>query len=342
MNKIIKNKSLFFCFSTIVVFFYLALLIHLTKQVLTSQESKKILGRSTTSSVTEVSLSIGEFRFTLFGYTSPHALVTFSGLGIFDQTYANNEGYFIFKNRFSPFSPREACLTAQDQLGRLSSPLCLPAFPTSYNVEIGPVIMPPTLSLDKNNYYIGDKVILSGQTIPNTEVNLSMFVNQTKAVNLAQNQIKNPLAIIIPHFFPQPVMASSQKPETQSGFAFPRLTLPVDEKGNFTVTLPSSSAKTFRLFAQVDYQKNPSPESRKLTLKILPWWMIIIQFFLIALAIIKSRLLEMIILLQLIGLVIYFLRRYFHPKTLAIARRQNMAIILRQPKLEINLKKQPN
>ena len=44
-----------------------------------------------------------------------------------------------------PFQKREACLTAKDQLGRMSSPVCLPPFPVNYNVSIGQVIMPPTV-----------------------------------------------------------------------------------------------------------------------------------------------------------------------------------------------------
>jgi len=124
------------------------------------------------------SVSIGEFRFSLYGYTSPKAQVTFEGLGIFDQTTADEKGYFQFNNRFSPFSSREACLSSKDQFGRLSSPLCLPPFPVNYNVSIGPVIMPPTVSLDKKDYFMGDQVILSGQAVPNTDVKLSMFGQQ--------------------------------------------------------------------------------------------------------------------------------------------------------------------
>ena len=281
----------------------------------------QIAGKSTSSS-TEVFLSIGEYRFTLFGYTSPQALVTFLGMGIFDQTYADNNGYFIFKNRFSPFSPREACLTAQDQLGRLSSPLCLPPFPTNYNVEIGPVIMPPTISLDKNNYYVGDRVILSGQTVPNTQVNLSMFTQTSPRIPLRDS----PLFSLI---------------KQVEAYSLPKIEIKSDEKGNFSITLPSSSPQTFRLFVKTNYLENSSPESRKLTLKILPWWLIVIQSFLMLFEIIKSRLLEFVILLQIIGLIIYFLRRYLHPKTLAIVRREKLAITLKnvehQAKLRGNL-----
>ena len=126
-----------------------------------------------------VSAFIGDHRFNLYGYTSPRAFVTFDGQGIFDTTTADDKGYFEFDNRFSPLSPREACLTSKDQFGRLSSPVCLPPFPIKYDVNIGPVIMPPTVSLNNppigSDYFIGDQVMLSGQAVPNTDVKLSVF-----------------------------------------------------------------------------------------------------------------------------------------------------------------------
>jgi len=269
--------------------------------------NSNVAGVKTSVYETKVSAFIGEYRFTLFGYTSPKALVNFAGLGIFDQTYADETGYFEFKNRFSPFSPKEACLTAQDQFGRLTSPVCLPPFPVNYNVEIGPVIMPPTLSLDKNDYWVGDEVILSGQTIPNTDVNLKIF---------GQEKISNFVLRASDLIFP-PVEA----------FSFPNLTTKADEKGNFAIALPSTSVKKFRLFAQTQFQNENSPKSVNLTLQILPWWMIIVKFFVFIFLLIKTRLLEIIILIELVFLLIYFLRSYFHPKNLAIIKRQRLEIV---------------
>ena len=195
-----------------------------------SQLSRTVAGISRAASNIENSVSIGEFRFSLFGYTSPKALVTIEGMGIFDQTVANDKGYFQFNNRFSPFSSREACLNSKDQFGRLSSPLCLPPFPVNYNVDIGPVIMPPTLSLDKQDYFVDDEVILSGQAVPNTQVNLSMFGNTQKSN----------LALI----------------KSVEAFTFPLLDIRSDSKGNFSISLPSSSPEKFRLFAQTDFKKS--------------------------------------------------------------------------------------
>jgi len=299
-KKFIITSFLLLLFWLLNLFFFYSLII--------KEENNKIAGIQKKEENIEVSAFIGEHRFTLFGYTSPEALVNFQGLGIFDQTYADKKGYFIFQNRFSPFSPREACLTAQDKFGRLTSPVCLPPFPTDYNVEIGPVIMPPTLSLDKNDYWVGDEVILSGQTIPETEVDLSMFTQQSNF--LALNLIKSVEA-----------------------FSLPKVQVQSDKQGNFSIALPSSSSKTFRLFAQSQFLKAKSPESRKLTVKILPWWFIIIKIFGWLFFLIKSRLLEFIILVEIIALVIYILRRYLAPhvikKERAIILRENFSLMIK-------------
>ena len=296
----------------------LFLLILITAMSLINHASKNkynIAGAKTTSYESTISAFIGEYRFTLFGYTSPKALVTFQGLGIFDQTYADETGYFEFKNRFSPFLPREACLTAQDQLGRLTKPVCLPPFPVNYNVTIGPVLMPPTLSLDKSDYWVGDEVFLSGQSIPESNISLSTFTDEKNSL----------LSQVINKINPQ-VYA----------FSLPKLETKTDKKGNFSIALTSSSAKKIRLFAQTKFQNENSPKSVNLTFKILPWWMIIFKFFIFLWLLIKPRLLEIFILIELIFLLIYFLRSHFHPKTLAIIKKQPLAMIKYQkPKSEL-------
>jgi hypothetical protein len=305
----IKTRSNFlysFLFLFISIYLYLSLLISIYLY-LSQFISNNIAGAKTTSYEATISAFIGEYRFTLYGYTSPKALVTFQGLGIFDQTYADETGYFEFKNRFSPFSPREACLTAQDQLGRLTNPVCLPPFPVNYNVTIGPVLMPPTLSLDKSDYWVGDEVILSGQSIPESNISLSTFTDENKK--------------LISQVY---------------AFSLPKLETKTDKKGNFSIALPSSSAKKIRLFAQTKFQNENSPKSVNLTFKILPWWMIIFKFFIFLWLLIKPRLLEIVILIELIFLLIYFLRSHFHPKTLAIIKKQSLAMIKYQkPKSEL-------
>ncbi len=252
---------------------------------------------------------IGEYHFTLYGYTSPQSLVTIDGMGIYDQTYSDSKGYFEFRNRFSPLSPREACLSAIDQFGRVSSPVCIPPFPTKYDIHMGPIILSPTISLNSpqngNGYYIGDEVILSGQTIPNTEVNLSTFIDENHSI--VQN-IANALTPIHPAY----------------AYTFPQLTTRSDDKGNFAISLPSSTTDFFRIMAQTNYDGQSSPESIKLSINIYPVWMMIVKFFIFLFGLIANRLLELTILTELIILTVYFLRRYLQPHT--VARNRALAL----------------
>jgi uncharacterized membrane protein len=155
------------------------------------------------------------------------------------------------------------------------------------------VILSPTLSFEKESYYIGDEVILSGQTIPNTNVNFSLFTNTEKeGTNLFIKEVQ--------------------------AFSFPNLTTKSDSKGNFSISLPSSSAKTFRLFAQTDYDNQFSPKSLTLQFQILPLWMIIIKLFLFLWSLIKSRLLDIIILAEIISLTYYFIKHSFQPHAIVL------------------------
>lgn len=239
-----------------------------------------------------VSATVGRYRFSLWGYTSPSAIVTLDGIGISDRTTSDKNGYFSFTNSFAPLSPRETCLTAQDQFGRLSNQVCLPPFPIANSTSIGPVLMPPTVSLSRNQYFIGDEVILSGQTMPDTTVEISVFIDEKSSI----------LSKLIPQAY---------------AFTFPKVQAKADKKGNFSLSLPSSKTNFFRLFAQTIYQRRDSPKSITLSLKIFPWWMILIELL-------KSRVLEIFIALLIIALLIYLLTKRFHPHELA----KNRALVL--------------
>ncbi|KKQ24139.1 MAG: hypothetical protein US40_C0011G0054 [Candidatus Roizmanbacteria bacterium GW2011_GWC2_37_13] len=291
-----------------------------------SKEQGNIAGITTieTKSVLN-SASIGEFHFSLFGYTSPLAEVSFNGQGISDQTTADTTGYFEFNNRFSPYSPREACLSSKDQFGRISSPVCLAPFPTQYDVTIGPVIIPPTISLDKPDYFTGDEVILTGQTIPGSEINLSMFTSQDSG------RAPSGLARMTSFWGGVKRRLQNLLIKPVEAFSIPQLTAKSDSKGNFSISLPSSSAQNYRLFTQVDYQDESSPNSLALSLKILPVWMIIIKFFGFIWSLLKSRLLEVVILLEIVALLAHLIRIFLHPYYLS----HNKAIILYENRLPV-------
>lgn len=278
------KKKIFFIILSLII----SLLIQFGYLYLKSEEKTYIAGLTTNNSSIINSAFIGEFRFTLFGYTSPKALVTFSGQGIFDQTQADKKGYFEFTNRFSPFSPHEACLSAKDQFGRLSSPTCLPPFPVNTNVKIGPVILSPTISLNKNNFYVNEEIILSGQSIPNSNVDLLIFTQETSFNKFFS-------------FFVKSVNA----------FSIPKLQTKTDNLGNFSISLPSGSSQKYRFFTQVNYLKNSSANSLILTIDVLPIWMIISKFFGFIFNFLKPRLLEIVIFAEILSLIYYFFK-IFH------------------------------
>ena len=248
-----------------------------------------------------VAAFIGENEFTLFGYSSPKAKVHLEGVGIYDTSYTDNKGYFEFKNRFSPLSKREVCLSAKDQLGRLSLPVCLPPFPKEKQVVIGPVILAPTISSDKDTYFVDDSVIISGQTMPNTDVDFSFFTND---LGLSRGLSRK-------------VYASS----------LPILKTKSDSQGNFNLALSASEAENFRIFARANFDNNSSSGSNFLNIKIFSIFTYVIYFL-------KERLIELIVGLQLILLIAYFSRRYFHPhviiksKSIVLAQNNSLAIEL--------------
>lgn len=286
-----KKSFFIFVFLVILLFFNL---IYLYFFYFTKENTGYVAGIKNDFNIIN-SVLIGEHRFTLFGYTSPFAEVNFVGQGIADQTTADKNGYFEFKNRFSPFSPREACLSAKDQFGRISPPVCLPPFPVQYNAIIGPVIMPPTISLNKNSFFVGDQIILSGQTIPNTSVNLSIFTDNYKKKSgiLRLSFIKNVEA-----------------------FSIPKIKIFSDSKGNFSISLPSSSSQQYRLFTQANFKNTHSPNSLLLKVKVEPFWMIIIKFIKFIFDLIKPRLLEITIALEIIIILLYLKKMIFDHKNL--------------------------
>lgn len=324
------NKKLFF-FITFSLLFLLFSLKYEFK-IINNLNKNNVLGKTLNQNIA-VSVFIGANRFTLYGYTSPYALITLSGIGLYDQTYADENGYFIFNNSYSPLSPNEPCLTAQDQLGRITSPVCLPKFPIDYQVTIGPVIIPPTLSLDKDEYWVGDQVILSGQTIPNEKVNLSMFtessgklIDSPSSLDRVIKAKKNKLNLFSFVLNLIPIKSAN-------AFSLPKVEINADQKGNFSLVLPSSSANHYRLFTQVNFRDNQSPKSVKLSVRVLPWWMIVIKFFALLISIIKSRLLEISILLEFFVLLFFLYHQFFHPYKISRSR----AIIIREKMTLIKL-----
>lgn len=252
-----------------------------------------VLAISYTPSDVIVSASIGgETTFNLYGYTSPESMVTISSQGIYDETRSGADGYFIFLNKPTSLFHQELCLSTQDKLGRVSVPTCIPSIPDEDNVVIGPVILPPTVSLNNGSFFIGEEPILSGQTIPNTNVKLSLFTDEERSrKTIAFKALVSPV----------------------EAFTIPKMTIMSDSQGNYSIALPSSQTKYYRMFVQSLYQESFSPKSNTIHLDIMPFWLFLIKLLGFLWKSLQRYLLDFIIVSQIIAVGIYFLRKYLHP-----------------------------
>lgn len=219
----------------------------------------------------------------IYGYTSPKALVKMEAVGLSKKTHADTQGYFEFERQFDT-QVKEICLTAQDQLGRTSSPTCIKR-PSEQSEELafGPVVLGPTISVNKPVYFDGDEIIISGQTLTNSEVSLSMFFEAQELIEL--NIIKPVEAVGLP------------KIESRS-----------DKHGNFSISFPSQKPEILRFFSRAEFQDKASPKSTTLKIVVLPFWLAILDLILL------------ILILFIILLTLYLLNEHLRPHIIAKKR----------------------
>ncbi len=292
----------------------LVLSVYNRTQKVPSSFQKDVLGESSKISFeSKISANIGvAARFTIFGYTSSNASVFLEDIGIKEKTRADKNGFFVFSNLKIPKEGKiTPCLFSQDNFGRTSPPVCLPPV-QNQSSAIGPVLLPPTLSVSKSFFFAGDKIIISGQTIPNTPVNLNFF----KEKDLPELS----LALV------KPALALNKKAvETLS-----------DEKGNFTFVLQTSDAQKMKIISNAVFNNSPSPQSTRLTIKIYPWWMMIILFFKAWVETLKEYLLEILLLFELVIVLYLAYKKLFTPSEITKSR----AIVKYRPLLPVKISSQ--
>ena len=239
----------------------------------------------------------------LFGYTCPGCDVSTQNPGLYRKTTADaTTGKFEFVSAFPSTLIEDICLVAQDKLNRVTMPVCIPPPSQQDNVSIGPIIMPPTVSINNNNFYTGDRIIVSGQTVPSTDIKLSFFTDESKTSFMAHlNPIRETYAATLP-----------------------KQDIKVDSKGNFTMNLPFEDPQYYRTFAQTVYEKAFSQKSVTLNFDIFPGWFIIMKTLLGLLAGLKSRLFEIILLSQVLLIAYYVIHHFGQPHT--IARMRSLAL----------------
>jgi hypothetical protein len=211
----------------------------------------KPLAITTTAQVT-ISASIGEPVLHLWGYGPPASRIEISGRNVQDFTYSETDGYFEFKNAFLP-SPTdstypELCLTAVDPSGRATPPTCIPGITArDLSYDIGPVILPPTLSLESESVAPGVTDGAEGITIPNSKVKIV----------LAEDSSKNTLS-------------KFSLVETAKAYYIPDYTVTSDDRGYFSFNMPDGSPQGWRVFAITNYSQGAtSPKSNTLKFEVV-------------------------------------------------------------------------
>jgi hypothetical protein len=186
----------------------------------------------------KISASIGENEVTIFGHTSPNSKVELTGINIYALTYSQKDGFFEFNKIILPKNPSELCLQAKDTHNRSSALVCIPPPPaTNYHTDIGPIILPPTISLEQDTINPNSTVITSGQSLPNSPLTVFFY----KVNDLAKS-------------FPKEALA----------YSLPPIKTTTDENGNYNLNLPTAYSSNYRLYASVDFNNNFSPKSNTL------------------------------------------------------------------------------
>ena len=190
------------------------------------------------SASTNITASIGENRVTIFGYTSPKSRVELSSPKVFAVTYSNQDGYFEFEKILLPKNPSDLCLISLDDNQRSTSPVCIPPPPPyNYHTDIGPILLPPTISLENNQIDPNSTIIASGQAIPNSTISINFYKVNNSGLS-----------------FPKEVQA----------YSLPSLTANSDSLGNFNLNIPTAYSSDYRLYASAKFQDNYSPKSNTL------------------------------------------------------------------------------
>lgn len=207
--------------------------------------------KSVISAQITISTTLGSPVLKLWGYGSPMSRVEVSGYGVSDFTFARSDGYFEFDNTFLPnpgqMTYPELCLTEIDSEARATTPTCIPALPINeFSYNVGPVILPPTISLTQGTISPGNQIEASGMTLPNSTVKIVL------AEDSGDSSIGFRLV--------EPLYA----------YYIPDYTVRSDGKGYFSLNLPDTTPKSWNIFAITDYNQNAtSPKSNTLKFNVI-------------------------------------------------------------------------
>lgn len=124
--------------------------------------------------------TVGKTSLSIYGYGPADSEVILSGFGVSEKIVSDKIGFFRFNKIYSySFFYPELCIQARDDQNRVTQPACIPALPVDRVVpfEIGPILLSPTISLDKNNITVGDTSVVTGFSVPNSKISVYITNN---------------------------------------------------------------------------------------------------------------------------------------------------------------------
>ncbi len=177
----------------------------------------------------------------IYGYGPVNSEVTLKGFGVSEVTTSDDIGLFRFGSVYSfSYTYPELCIQAVDLENRVTQPTCIPALPNDSIIplEVGPILLSPTLSLSNNEIPEGEESYLYGKTTPDTEV----------FIYLAKNESKNKISLV----------------PTVDAYSLPILNTTSNEKGEFEFTMPTAKKAEYNIFASTKVAGNLSAKSNTL------------------------------------------------------------------------------
>ncbi len=184
---------------------------------------------------------------TIYGYGPINSEVTLKGFGVSEKVISESDGLFRFSQIYSlSLKYPELCIQAVDDQNRTTQPSCIPALPTDSLIplEVGPILLSPTISISENKIKEGTLAVLSGKTTPNTKVNI--FVAKKEGMTNKLSLVKEAYA-----------------------YTLPTVEISSNEKGEYEVSLPTGESAEYKLFASTKFGEYLSAKSNTLTFAVL-------------------------------------------------------------------------
>lgn len=228
----------------------------------------------------KISATVGYPSLSIYGYGPVNAMVFLNGFGVQDTTVADSNGMFYFDNVYTyNFSYPELCLYAQDEEKLVTQPSCIPALPVeSYKIEVGPIILSPTISVSPDN-------TASGRFLPNSVINVHLAkTGITPSISL----VKNTYAYFLPDY------------EVRA-----------DGSGYYEFNFSDVDEGEYKIFTTSTWQEFPSGKSNTLNLSIKNYFYYLIEWILLMFTFNK---LAWIIAIEIILIIILLIPLLKSPK----------------------------